>query len=233
MVRRSDGHLVAMVGKRGCHGHDSLARGIQNGNDPFGLYRLHSERRHTCKRLISLQIGIHLGLDTPRPLHCLIMSTIVHYLRPHIALELQAFPTHFPRRPCLRSLQHQPLHSPREVPQHPYPTGGTAHLVGRNRLWSPALRLQSRLLSVGLHLPASKILHKGLLVKSLYPFLTLSNHSVPIPALLRSSLPRQLTQRTLSDILHSLPFRSRKDGRHLLSTALISRGHLAFNRQAL
>ena len=202
-----DGHLVVMDGKRGCNGHDSLARDIQNGSDPHSLFHLHSEQKCMCRRLISLQIENRSKAHKLDTLPSLIICTAVHYLPPRILLEPQAFLRHFPPRPCLRSLQHHPVRSHREVPQHQYLTGGTARLVGRNRLWSAALRLQSRLLSVGLYLLAPKILHKGLLVMSLSPFLTSSNHSVLIPALLRWSPSRQLTQRTLSNLLLSLPFR--------------------------
>lgn len=185
-----------MAGKKECHGRHSLARGIQNGNDHLSLCCLHSELKRMSKRLISFHIEIRPKLQklgTLEPLRCLVMPITMRYLRK--PTEPKVLPTHLARHP---SLQRQQLRSPGTVLQHLQLAGDTTLPVGQNRLWSPPQRLQDRL-TVNLYLPVSEKHQKGLSVKS--PLHTLLNHSVPTPALLRSSPPRQLTQRIRSNLL--------------------------------
>ena len=179
------------------------------------------------KRLTSLHIEIRpkpQKFGTPQLLHCPVMPITTQYLRK--APEPQVLPTHLARHPFLQSLQRQQLRSPGTVLRHLSLAGDTALIVRRNQLWSPQDRL-----SVNLYLLVSEELQEGLLVKS--PLHTLLNHSVPMPALLRSWPPRQLTQRIRSNLLLSLTLKSMKNRRHPLSTELSPRSHLAFNRQAL
>ena len=183
------------------------------------------------KRLISFHIEIRPKLQkygTPLLLHRLAMPITMYYLRK--PPERQVLPTHLARHPFLQSLQRQQPRSPGTVLRHLCLAGDTALIARRNRLWSPPIRLQDRL-SVNLYPLVSEELQKGLLVRS--PLHTLLNHSVPMPALLRSSPPRQLTQRIRSNLLLSLPLNSMKNRRHPLSTELAPRSRLAFNRQAL